>query len=696
MNLHATICMKEGGLYNNNLVYAKFFSPRLAVALPRTPFGHLARRKRLDNITFFTVQPEASPLAMLSGLFMQSTHKSSLSALTLGALGVVYGDIGTSVLYAMKEVFGTGHVNFTPDNVYGVLSLFVWTITLIVSLKYVSLVLRADNKGEGGLIAMLALASNAVKDNPRRHRWIMLMGVFGTCLFYGDGVITPAISVLSAMEGLTVINHEFQEYVLPMTLGILAALFFVQRYGTTGIGKAFGPITLLWFITLAALGLWHIVQNPAVLKALSPLYALHFIVEAPTTAFIILGAVVLCVTGAEALYADMGHFGKKPIRMAWFCVVMPALILNYFGQGALLLANPCAKTNPFFMLIPPSWGDTPQFALVALATAATAIASQALITGAFSITKQVVQLGYLPRMRVVYTNVRELGQIYMPFVNWTLFAAIVLAVMIFKSSSALAAAYGIAVTTDMLITTILTFFVLRFAWKMPLALTLFATGFFFWIDFAFWSSNLLKFFHGGWFPIAIGAFVFTLLLTWKDGRQRLSDARKQDALDLRTFLDGVFISPPQRVDGTAVFLCPEDDIVPSALLHNLKHNKVLHDINLFVGVRSHETPWIGLSQRLQIDALGHNCWKVTLNYGFKNQIDVPEALAHLKGHGFEFEPMRTSYFVSREVVAPSATPGMMGWRKKLFAHMHHNASTAAEFMHLPSNAVVELGAKVDI
>ena len=627
---------------------------------------------------------------------MQPTQKSSLPALTLGALGVVYGDIGTSVLYSMKEVFGTGHVNFTPDNVFGVLSLFVWTLTIIVSLKYVTLVLRADNKGEGGLIAMLALASNAVKDNPRRHRWIMLMGVFGTCLFYGDGVITPAISVLSAVEGLTVINHEFQEYVLPMTIGILAALFFVQRYGTTDIGKAFGPIMLLWFICIAALGLWHIAQNPSVLKALNPLYALHFVAEAPTIAFIILGAVVLCVTGAEALYADMGHFGKTPIRLAWFCGVMPALVLNYFGQGALLLAQPEAKANPFFMLIPAEWGDAPQFALVGMATAATVIASQALITGAFSITKQVVQLGYLPRMRVIYTNVRELGQIYMPFVNWTLFAAIALAVMIFKSSSALASAYGIAVTTDMLITTILTFFVLRFAWKMPLPLTLFATGFFFWIDFAFWSSNLLKFFHGGWFPIAIGAFVFTLLLTWKDGRERLSEARKQDALPLQGFLDGVFISPPQRVEGTAVFLCPEDDIVPSALLHNLKHNKVLHEVNLFVGVRSHETPWIGLSQRLQISALGHNCWKVTLNYGFKNQIDVPEALKHLKGHGFEFDPMQTSYFVSREVVAPSAAAGMMGWRKKLFAHMHHNASTAAEFLHLPSNAVVELGAKVDI
>ena len=610
----------------------------------------------------------------------------------LGAIGVVYGDIGTSVLYSMKEVFGSGHVAFTTENVYGILSLFVWTLTIIVSLKYVTLVLRADNKGEGGLIAMLALASNAVKDNAFRHRWIMLLGIFGTCLFYGDGVITPAITVLGAMEGLTVISPELHEYIIPFALTILFALFFIQKYGTAGIGKFFGPVMLLWFLVIALLGVYHIVGNPVILKALSPHYALAFILEAPHIAFILLGAVVLCVTGAEALYADMGHFGKTPIRLAWFTIVMPCLLLNYFGQGALLLKNPDAKTNPFFMMAP-SWALIP---LVVLATLAAVIASQALITGAFSITKQVIRLGYLPRMRVVFTNVKEVGQIYIPFINWSLFVAIVLAVMMFKTSGALAAAYGIAVTTDMLITTILTYFVLRHAWKYSFVWSVLATGFFFWIDLAFWSSNLLKFFKGGWFPILIGASVFTLMLTWKKGQLLLSEARKADALPLKSFLDGVYNSPPTRVAGMAVFLSAEEGTVPSALLHNLKHNKVLHEINLFVTIQGHETPWIGLSKRTQIEALGHNCWQVILNYGFKNERDVPEALSQLKGHGFEFDAMSTSYFLSREVVVPSVGSGMANWREKLFAQMHYNASGAAEFLHLPNNAVVEMGSKIEI
>ena len=429
-----------------------------------------------------------------------------------------------------------------------------------------------------------------------------------------------------------------------------------------------------------------------ILKALSPHYALAFIWEAPHIAFILLGAVVLCVTGAEALYADMGHFGKTPIRLAWFTIVMPCLLLNYFGQGALLLKNPEAKTNPFFMMAP-SWALV---ALVVLATLAAVIASQALITGAFSITKQVIRLGYLPRMRVVFTNVKEIGQIYIPFINWSLFVAIVLAVMMFKTSGALAAAYGIAVTTDMLITTILTFFVLRHAWKYSLTWSILATGFFFWIDLAFWSSNLLKFFKGGWFPILIGASIFTLMLTWKKGQGLLSEARKADALPLKGFLDGVYTSPPTRVAGMAVFMSAEEGTVPSALLHNLKHNKVLHEINLFVTIHGHETPWIGLSKRTQIEALGHNCWQVILNYGFKNERDVPEALSHLKGHGFEFDPMSTSYFLSREVVVPTVGAGMANWREKLFAQMHYNASGAAEFLHLPNNAVVEMGSKIEI
>ncbi|MFP8836074.1 potassium transporter Kup [Hydrogenophaga sp. XSHU_21] len=623
---------------------------------------------------------------------MNTRAPSSLAALTLGAIGVVYGDIGTSVLYAVKEVFGSGHVPFTNDNVYGVLSILFWTLTTIVSLKYVLLVLRADNAGEGGLIAMLALASNAVKDKPRLRGILLLIGIFGTSLFYGDGVITPAISVLSAVEGLSVISPVLQPYVVPLTLVVLFALFAVQKRGTGGIGKFFGPITLVWFFTIAVLGVSHIVHHPEILEALSPHHALRFMLGQPGTTFIILGAVVLCVTGAEALYADLGHFGKKPIRIAWFSVVMPSLTLNYFGQGALLLADPTAVSNPFYRMAP-TWALVP---LVALATMATVIASQALISGAFSVTKQAVQLGYLPRLNLRHTSVRDTGQIYIPFVNWALFVAIVLAVVMFKSSSNLASAYGIAVTLDMLITTVLTFFVIRHGWKYPLWLCVAATGVFFVIDLAFFSSNLLKLFDGGWFPLAIGAAVFTLMTTWKSGRNLMSKVQRADALELQPFLDAVFIEPPVRVPGVAVFLTAEPGIVPNALLHNLKHNKVLHQQNLFVTVRHHDVPWIGLSERTQVEALGHDCWAVTIHYGFKNDPDVPEALAPLRLRGCDIEPMTTSYFLSRDVVTPTLQGGMAPWREKLFAAMHHNAAGAAAFLNLPANAVVELGSKVEI
>ncbi len=622
---------------------------------------------------------------------MQSS-KSSLAALTVGAVGVVYGDIGTSVLYAVKEVFGSGHVAFTPDNVFGILSIFFWTLTTIVSVKYVVLVLRADNEGEGGLIAMLALASRSVKDRPELRKVLLLVGIFGTCLFYGDGVITPAISVLSAVEGLEVISPVLKPYVVPLTLMVLFVLFVVQKRGTSGIGKFFGPITLVWFFVLALLGVSHIVTNPVILWAVSPHHALRFVFDNPGTTFIILGAVVLCVTGAEALYADLGHFGKKPIRLAWFAVVMPALTLNYFGQGALLLKNPEAVKNPFYLMAP-DWALVP---LVVLATMATVIASQALITGAFSVTKQAVQLGYLPRMQMRHTSVRDTGQIYMPFVNWGLFVAIVLAVVLFKSSSNLAAAYGVAVTTDMLITTILTFFVIRYGWKYPLWLCIAATGVFFVVDFAFWASNLLKLFAGGWFPLAIGGVVFLLMTTWKQGRQLLSEKIRSDAIDLPSFLEAVFVSPPLRVSGTAVFLTTETGSVPNALLHNLKHNKVLHEHNLFVTVRHHEVPWIGLDKRVAIESLGHHCWQVVIHYGFKNDPDVPRALEQIRARGCEIEAMTTSYFLSRDTVVPTIGGGMSQWREKLFAQMHHNASGAADFLNLPSGSVVELGSKIEI
>jgi len=622
----------------------------------------------------------------------QGQRPSSLMGLTLGAIGVVYGDIGTSVLYSIKEVFGSGHVAFTPDNVYGILSIFFWTLTVIVSLKYVTLVLRADNNGEGGLVAMLALASSSVRDKPKLRRVLLVVGIFGTCLFYGDGVITPAISVLSAVEGLEVVSPTFKRFVIPLTLLILLCLFSVQKRGTGGIGKFFGPITLVWFIAIAILGLYHIVGHPEILWAISPHYAVMFIWSQPFTAFIILGAVVLCVTGGEALYADMGHFGKKPIRVAWFSIVMPCLTLNYFGQGALLLAEPEAVKNPFFNMAP-DWALIP---MVILATAATVIASQALITGAFSVTKQVIQLGYLPRLQILHTSEKETGQIYMPLVNWGLFVVIVLAVVMFKTSGNLAAAYGIAVCTDMLITTVLTFFVIRYAWKYPLWLCIAATSVFFVVDLAFWSSNLLKLADGGWFPLFIGGLILVLMLTWCDGRSLLHHKTRDEAINLSSFLEALFIAPPTRVEGTAVFLTSEDGIVPNAMLHNLKHNKVLHAQNLFVTVRNHEVPWIPDDKRIEFSDLGGNCWQVMVHYGFKDDPDVPFALSLLRGQLGDIHPMTTSYFLSRDSIVPTVDGGMSQWREKLFAQMYLNASAAADFLNLPSNAVVEMGSKIEI
>ena len=621
-----------------------------------------------------------------------SAPKNLSAGLIVGAIGVVYGDIGTSVLYAVKEVFGHGHVPFTVENVYGILSMFFWTLTVIVSIKYVVLVLRADNEGEGGLVAMLALASRAVADRPRLRHVLLVVGIFGTSLFYGDGVITPAISVLSAVEGLEVVSPHFSHYVIPVTLVVLFCLFAVQKRGTAGIGKFFGPVTLAWFAAIAVLGVWQILHHPEIVKALNPWYALKFIWDNPGTSFILLGAMVLCVTGAEALYADLGHFGKKPIRIAWFSVVMPALTLNYLGQGALLLENPEAVKNPFFMMAP-EWALIP---LVLLATLSTVIASQALITGAFSVTRQVIQLGYLPRLNIEHTSVRTAGQIYIPLVNWGLFVAIVLAVVMFRTSSSLAAAYGIAVTTDMLITTILTFFVIRYAWKLPLVLCIGSTALLFFVDFMFFASNLLKLFEGGWFPLMIGGFVFTLMITWKEGRRLMGEAQHADAIDLKSFLGSVFVSPPVRVEGTAVFLTAEPGTVPNALLHNLKHNKVLHEQNMFVTVRNHEVPWIPMDKRIEIDALGNHCWQVIVHYGFKNDIDLPRALDNARLRGCQLEPMTTSYFLSRDVVIPTLGSGMAPWREKLFAQMHHNASGAAAFLGLPNNAVVELGSKIEI
>ena len=614
------------------------------------------------------------------------------ATLALAALGVVYGDIGTSPLYALKEVFHGGHVALTPDNILGVLSLLFWTMTIVVSVKYVLLILRADNNGEGGLIAMLALATSAVKDQPRLRNVLMMVGLFGTAIFFGDAVITPAMTVLSAVEGIDVYAPQYHDLIVPISLLVLAGLFAVQRFGTALVGRAFGPLMLLWFTSLALLGIPSIASNPAVLAALNPAYALSFGLDNGWIAFVALGAVVLVVTGGEALYADLGHFGKRPIRIAWYGAVMPALVLNYFGQGALLLRDPTAIKNPFF-LIAPEWAEIPLFVL---ATLAAIVASQALITAAFSVTKQAIQLGILPRMRILHTSVRDTGQIYVPFINWMLFAFVVVAVSFFGSSSKLAGAYGVAVTIDMTITTVMTFFVIRYGWKYPLPLCILATIFFFIIDVAFLASNLLKLLAGGWFPLAIGVAMFTLMLTWRQGSALLRERLRDEAISLQDFLDAVFVHPPTRVSGTAVFMTPDPGLTPTAMMHNLKHNKVLHERNLFVTVRHHDVPWVGFNQRLEVQPLGHDCWAVTLNFGFKNEPDVPQALSLLKTHGVVLEDMDTSYFLSRDIVIPTLGQGMSMWREKLFASMHRNAAAAADFLRLPTNRVVELGSKVEI
>ena len=623
---------------------------------------------------------------------MAHTSKSSLAALTLGAIGVVYGDIGTSPLYAFKEVFASGHLSINTDNVIGILSLFFWTLTLIVSLKYVTLIMRADNHGEGGLMALLALASRSVQDQPKLRAALMTLGVFGVALFFGDGVITPAISVLSAVEGLEVVTPKAVPYILPISLTVLLALFVAQKWGTARLGRYFGIAMIFWFVLIGLAGVPHILKHPEVLGAVSPHHALQFAWAHYQIAFITLGAVFLCVTGAEALYADMGHFGAKPIRLAWFFLVMPALTLNYFGQGALVLADPATAENPFFRMMP-SWATIP---MVVLATLATVIASQALISGAFSATKQTIQLGYLPRLAILHTSEQESGQIYVPAVNWALLGGVVMAVVTFRTSGALAAAYGISVSLVMVITTILTFFVIRYGWKLPLPVCIAATALFLLVDMAFFASNLLKIADGGWFPLLMAAALYLMLSTWKEGRGLLKQRLRTESIELPVFLDAVFAAPPTRVEGTAIFLAANAGVVPSALLHNLKHNKALHANNLFLTVQSQEVPRVPLGEQTQVEPLGRGCWNVLVQFGFMDEPDVPRALAQADALRTLLDPMSTSYFLSRDIVVPTFGRTMSVWRQKLFSQMHHSASAAADFLKLPNNAVVELGSKIQM
>ncbi|GGC60067.1 potassium transporter Kup [Undibacterium terreum] len=625
---------------------------------------------------------------------MSTQHtKSSLSALTLAAIGIVYGDIGTSPLYTMKEVFSKEHgLALDQANIFGVVSLIFWGLFFIVAVKYVTLILRADNRGEGGIMALTALALESVTKLSRWHFVLMVLGLFGASLFYGDGVITPAISVLSAIEGLEVATPTFKPYVIPITLAVLIALYSVQYRGTSGIGKLFGPIMILWFVVLAAMGLVNIIKMPSILRALNPMYAMEFLNYHRYLGFLALGAVVLAFTGAEALYADMGHFGRKPIRVAWFLIVFPALALNYLGQGALLIARPEAVSNPFYQQLGP-WSVFP---LVVLSTVAAVIASQATISGAFSMTKEAISLGFLPRMKIIHTSAKEIGQIYIPIVNWLQLLVVVGVVVGFGSSSALASAYGIAVTGTMLITSILTFFVIRYGWKYNLAICFLATGFFFVIDAALFSANALKFFQGGWFPVVLGGLMFTIMVTWKGGRELVFDNLRKHAIPLEDFLESLFVSPPTRVAGTAIFLRGEADGVPHALLHNLSHNKILHERVVFLTLHNTDIPWVPFSDRIKITDLGHNCFQLDVFYGFKNEPDIPKALELCAAHGLEFEPMETSYFIARQTIISRPGGGMAMWREWLFVTLSRNARDAADYYQVPTNRVIEVGSQVEI
>jgi KUP system potassium uptake protein len=607
---------------------------------------------------------------------------------------VVFGDLGTSPLYALRESFHSEYgLAPTHANVLGILSLILWSLILVISVKYLLFVMKADNRGEGGIIALTALVAPHMESPRGRRAILVLLGLFGAALLYGDGMITPSISVLSAIEGLEVATPLFRPYVLPITIAILVILFTFQSRGTGRVGKVFGPVMLLWMAVLALLGLRSIVAEPAVIAAIDPRHAVHFFERNGWRGFLVLGSVVLALTGAETLYADMGHFGKKPIRLTWFAVVLPALMLNYFGQGALVLAHPEMVDQPFFQMAP-TWALYP---LVALAAAATVIASQAVISGAFSLTMQAVQLGYMPRLEIDHTSERERGQIYIPSVNWALMFACIGLVLGFRSSSNLAAAYGVAVTTDMVFTTILFAVVARsrFRWGIPAVLAL-ATAFLV-VDLAFWAANIIKVPHGGWFPLVVAAAVFILMTTWKRGREILAQRLKVGELPFEVFTESILRKPPLRVPGTAVFMYGNTATTPPALLHNLKHNKVLHERVVLLTIRTEEIPHVPASDRLRVEDLGHGFFRVVLTYGFMEDPNVPAALQLAKAQGLEFRMMDTTYFLGREnLIATSRRRGMAVWREKLFAWMSKNSRAATSFFRLPPNRVVELGAQIEL
>ena len=613
--------------------------------------------------------------------------------LAVAALGVVYGDIGTSPLYTIKAIFDPSFgIPFSANNILGGLSALFWSLMVVVSLKYVMLIMRADNEREGGIMALMALASASVKRNPQWRTPLMLLGAFGAALFYGDSVITPAVTVLGAMEGLEIATPLLKPYVVPLSVGVIIALFVIQHKGTATVGALFGPVMLLWFATLGISGVLNITANPQVMQALNPLHALRFVTQHGFGSFIVLGAVFLAVTGAEALYADMGHFGKQPIRLAWFLCAFPALVLNYFGQGALLIANPKALENPFFLMFP-GWALYP---IVVLATVAAAIASQAVISGTYSMTRQAIQLGFLPRSTVVQTSAREIGQIYMPVVNWILMVGVLAAAIGFGSSTTLTFAYGLAVSGTMLITTVLTFFVVRFGWRYHLLLCLLATGFFLVIDAAFFSASSVKLFEGGWFPLAMATVMFTFMTTWKRGREEFFLRTREGSMPMKNFVENIAASAPVRVPNTAVFMTTQPDVVPKALLHNIKHNQVLHERIVVLTIVIEDIPAVPKEDYIWIEDLGHGFWRIKGHYGFKETPDVPQLLEDCRRQDLHFDLMQTSFFLNRETLVVAPGKGLARWRRHLFIWMAHLATKASDYYRIPSNRVIELGTQVQI
>ena len=623
----------------------------------------------------------------------QHHQRQGLAALSLGAIGVVYGDIGTSPLYTMSAVFSpaTG-ILLNTHNLMGAVSTIFWALMLVITIKYVMLILRADNNGEGGVLTLTALASVALRDRPQLRKSLLLLGISGSALFYGDCIITPAITVLGAMEGLEVITPAFKSYIVPISVTVLVGLFLIQRFGSGLVGKFFGPVMVLWFVVLGVIGAINITGQPSILAALNPLYAWQFVSERGWHLLATLGAIVLALTGAEALYADMGHFGRKPIQLAWMGLALPCLTLNYMGQGALLIADKTAIQNPFFRLFPSSI----MVFVVVLATLAAIIASQSVISGTYSMTRQAIQLGFLPRMTIHHTSVKEIGQIYMPLVNWVLLAGVLAAVAVFQTSAALAAAYGVAVTLTMMITTILTYFVIHNSWKLSRPLAISATLFFLVFDVLLVSGCVIKFFEGGWFPLVIGLIIFTGMTTWSRGRALLMESIRREGIELESFITTLDPRSVVHVERTAIYPVADPVTVPQALLHNLKHNQVLHVRNVILTVRFHEVPWIPMDKRIHVESLGRKFWRITVHYGFMNTPDIPKALTQAESQGLPVAEFETSYFLSRETVVPATGSGMVMWRERLFAVMSRNASGVVEFFRLPDNAVVELGTRVQI